>query len=154
MNAENIGGESRQIRIHINREPYEIESPARNAKLYELADIGPHQELFREVQGEHEDVPVPRDEAAIELVQDEHFYSQKDVDIIVNAELKVVPAPRISFHQVLLLAFPNPLQGPNIKTTITYRKGPSANEKGSLIEGQSVKIRNRMIFDVTQTDKS
>ncbi|MDR3488658.1 MAG: multiubiquitin domain-containing protein [Bradyrhizobium sp.] len=153
MNEGHPGGESHLIRVHINRERYEVESPTIGAKLYEIGNVGPHQELFREVDGNQDDVLVPR-EAEIQLVEDEHFYSQKDVEIVVNAEPKLVPGPRASFDQVLRLAFPNPLQGPNILTTITYRKGPAANEKGSLLPGQTVKIKNRMIFDVTQTDKS
>ncbi len=154
MNDGHPGGQSHSVRVHINREAFEVENPTTGAKLYEVGTIGQHQELFREVDGDQEDVLVPRDEARLHLVEDEHFYSQKEFAIVVNAEPKLVPGPRVSFDQVLKLAFPNPLHGPNILTTITYRKGPPASPKGSLLEGQTVKVKNKMIFDVTQTDKS
>jgi len=38
--------------------------------------------------------------------------------------------------------------------TITFRKGPNANPKGTLTEGGSVKVKKGMIFDVTATDRS
>jgi hypothetical protein len=154
MNDGHPGGQSHLVRVHINREAYEVKSPTTGTRLYEIGNIRPHQELFREVEGDQEDVLVARDGTEVRLIEDEHFYSQKDFTIVVNAEAKLVPGPRVGFEQVLLLAFPDPLRGPNILTTITYRKGPPANPKGSLLEGQTAKIKNKMIFDVTQTDKS
>lgn len=74
--------------------------------------------------------------------------------IIVNAEEKLVHGKRISFEELVKLAFENPPTGPNILITIDYGNGPPANPKGSLKPGQSVKIKNRMCFDVTATDRS
>jgi hypothetical protein len=52
------------------------------------------------------------------------------------------------------LAF-NPVPtGPNIKFTITYRNGLNQNPEGELLPGGRVKIKDGMIFDVTQTTKS
>jgi Multiubiquitin len=143
-----------EIRIHINREPYESPDPTTGVALYVLGKIGPHQELFREVGGDHEDEPVPNDHAPIRLRKDEHFYSQRDFHIIVNARPKVVPERVLSFDQIVKLAFENPPSGPNIMFTITYRHGPPQNPEGSLLEGQSVWIKDKMVFNVTPTDKS
>ena len=38
--------------------------------------------------------------------------------------------------------------------TVTYDDGPRENPHGSLIEGQSVKIKNGMVFNVTPTIRS
>ena len=38
--------------------------------------------------------------------------------------------------------------------TITYRNGPKQNPEGEMLPGGKVKIKNGMIFDVTQTTKS
>ena len=78
---------------------------------------------------------------------------KKEVTIIVNAREKVVPKDDISFTEIVNLAFENPLTGPNIVTTVTYRRG-EGNKSGSMIEGQTVKAKDGMIFNVTQTDKS
>jgi hypothetical protein len=74
--------------------------------------------------------------------------------IIVNAEEKRVEGRRISFEALVRLAFETPPTGPNILITIDYGDGPPANPKGSLKPGHSVKIKNRMSFDVTATDRS
>ena len=84
--------------------------------------------------------------------QDENGY-EKEVTIVVNAREKVVSKSDISFAEIVNLAFENPLTGPNIVTTVTYRRG-EGNKSGSMIEGQTVKAKEGMIFNATQTDKS
>lgn len=74
--------------------------------------------------------------------------------IIVNAEAKKVEGRRISFEALVRLAFETPPTGENILITIDYGNGPPANPKGSLKPGHTVKIKNRMVFDVTATDRS
>lgn len=79
----------------------------------------------------------------------------RQVTIIVNGRPKVVPAnEELSFAQVVALAFDNPPTGANIIFTVTYRKGPEHKPEGTLTEGQSVKVKDGMIFNVTPTDKS
>lgn len=141
-------------RIHIDRRRYNSLDPTTGEALYALADIGPRKELFREVDGEEEDQPVPRDGTVIDLVADEHFYSDRVFTVVVNTEDKEVTERRLSFNDVVLLAFNPPPTGPNVGFTITYRKGPPANRKGSLLEGGFVRIKEGMIFDVTPTDRS
>lgn len=85
----------------------------------------------------------------------EHLRTKKRiVRIIVNAREHKVQGTRISYDQVVALAF-NPVPtGPDVLFTVTYRKGPPQNPKGTLPEGQSVAIKNGMIFNVTQTNRS
>jgi len=141
-------------RIHIDREIYESPNPTTGEALYELAQISHHRELFRETGGDHEDRVVPRDATVIHLKQDDHFYSQKAVTILVNGESHEETETRISFEAVVKIAYPVPPIGTCIEYTVTYRNGPPANPKGSLTAGHSVEIQNRMIFDVTPTDRS
>lgn len=142
------------VRVHIDRQPYETETPTTGAALYALAEIGPKFELFREVTGDDEDEFIPRDHTPIRLAQDEHFYSQKDYRIVVNAREVFVESRHLSYEQVVALAF-NPVPvGPDIIFTVTYRKGPRQNPKGTLAPGESVVIKNGMIFVVTQTNRS
>jgi hypothetical protein len=143
-----------EVRIHIDREPYESPDPTTGAALYALGKILAHRELFREVGGDLEDELMPNNTAPVRLKKDEHFYSQRDFHIIVNARPKVVTERFLSFAQIVALAFDNPPTGPNIMFTITYRNGPPKNPEGSLLEGQSVKIKDKMVFNVTPTDKS
>jgi hypothetical protein len=142
------------VRIHIDREPKESPNPTTGDALYALGTVAPHYELFREEGRDREDEPVPRGAHVIHLKQDEHFYTQREYKVIVNARPKEVARRELSFDEVVHLAFENPPNGPNIKFTITYRNGPRRNPEGTLTEGKSVFLKNGMVFNVTPTDKS
>lgn len=74
--------------------------------------------------------------------------------IIVNARPAEVANDEVTYADVVALAF-NPVPiGPDVIFTITYRKGPKQNPKGTLAEGHSVYVKNGMIFVVTQTNRS
>lgn len=80
--------------------------------------------------------------------------SNKEFTIIVNGREKVVTARELSFAEVVALAFDTPPSGQNIVFTITYRRGEGNKPEGTLVEGETVKIKEGMIFNVTATDKS
>jgi hypothetical protein len=142
------------VRIHIDREAYESPSPTSGGALYALASIAPHRELFREVGGDKEDEVIPRSAEELHLMPDEHFYSQKVVVVVVNGEAHEVAETRLSFEELVKIAYPAPPKGLCIEFTVTYRDGPPANPKGTLTAGHIVKIKNKMKFDVTATDRS
>ena len=78
----------------------------------------------------------------------------KQYTIFVNSREKTwLAKDDISFDEVVAIAFPNPAKGPNIVYTVDYRNG-HGNKLGSLVEGESVKVKDGMIFDVTRTDQS
>ena len=89
-----------------------------------------------------------------QVTKDEGHGQSKDFTIVVNGRQKVVTAKELSFSEVVSLAFDNPPTGPNIVFTITYRRGEGNKPEGSLVEGEKVKIKEGMIFNVTATDKS
>jgi len=142
------------VRIHIDREAYKSPNPTSGEALYKLASIPQHRELFREVSGDHEDELIPRDGTTVHLKENEHFYSQKTVTVLVNGEPHETTETRLSFDEVVKIAYPTPPSGEVIEFTVTYRNGPPANPKGTLTAGHSVKLKNKMIFDVTPTDRS
>lgn len=78
----------------------------------------------------------------------------KDFTIIVNGRQKVVTTKELSFSEIVALAFDNPPTGQNIVFTITYRRGEGNKPEGSLVEGEKIKIKEGMIFNVTATNKS
>lgn len=77
----------------------------------------------------------------------------KTVTIIVNGQRKEVKKEKISFEELVVLAFGS-MGGGNTIYTITYRKGEVPKHEGSLVAGESVKVKEGMIFNVTPTDKS
>jgi len=78
----------------------------------------------------------------------------KTKTIIVNGEPKEVTADELSFDQIVDLAFDPSQRGPQIEFTVDFRKGDDKKPKGSLAQGQTVNIKDGMIFDVIRTDKS
>lgn len=89
--------------------------------------------------------------------RDEH-HDGRDRDtgtnIIVNGRPKVVTEKELSFTDIVKLAFDPVPTGEFIVFTITYRKGHGNKPEGTLLEGQSIKVKEGMIFNVTATDKS
>jgi len=85
---------------------------------------------------------------------DHNNHHDKDITIVVNGREKIVAGKELSFAQLVALAFDTPPTGENIVFTITYRRGHGDKPEGSLVEGETVKIKKGMIFNVTATDKS
>ena len=50
-------------------------NPTTHAALYVLGKVQAGYELFKEVQGDHEDEAIPNDAGTIHLKEDQHFYS-------------------------------------------------------------------------------
>lgn len=80
--------------------------------------------------------------------------SEKSVTIIVNGKQKVVAKDSISYDDVIALAFDTLPSGDGVQFSVTYTKGHHDNPKGSLVEGQAVKAKEGMEFDVTPTNRS
>ena len=77
-----------------------------------------------------------------------------EICIIVNTRQKTVTVRRLTFEKLIAIAFPNPPSGPNICFTVTYRNGPRHRPEGSLVEGDKIRVKKGMIFNVSSTDKS
>ncbi len=79
---------------------------------------------------------------------------EKEITIIVNSRPKQWTDRDISFLEVVSLAHNgSPPTGPNWVFTVTYRKKEDKKER-SMVEGDSVRAKDGMIFNVTSTDKS
>ncbi len=149
------GNKHHKVRIHINREPYHSPTPTTGVALYELDGISEHHDLFREICGDREDELIERHAHDVPIHEDEHFYSQRVFTVIVNAEAKEVEKNRLTYEDVVKLAdFEVPPPGSNILITVDYGMGPAENPQGSLRQGQAVRLKTRMVFDVTATDRS
>lgn len=147
-----------EVRIHIDQKPYESPNPTTGGALYALGEVPMDYDLYREVRGDEEDKPIQNSSGTVHLKEDEHFHSaqrhNRSFTIIVNGRPKVVPENELSFAGIVALAF-NPVPtGPNWVFTVTYRNAAGKRHEGTLIEGQTVEIKDGTIFDVTATDKS
>ncbi len=74
--------------------------------------------------------------------------------IFVNTREKQVEPGKITFMELVKLAFPDLPITPNTSFTVSYRKGHDNSPEGTLIKGESVKLKKGMMFNVSATDKS
>lgn len=79
--------------------------------------------------------------------------AHKQITILVNTREKVVEKDQLTFEEIVALAFDPVPSGPNIMLTVTYHRG-HGNQSGDVLAGQSVKVKDQMVFDVTATDLS
>jgi Multiubiquitin len=79
----------------------------------------------------------------------------KEIALIVNAQKKPWTEAIISYAQVTHLAYPEPPPpGIVITYTVEYERGPQSNREGSLTVGNFVRVKNEMLFVVTETGRS
>lgn len=105
------------------------------------------------VRAHEEEVRAERnlEHAVEELERAEH---NKPEWVMVNGRRKEVDTQRLTYDQVVALAFPTPPKGEGVQFTVQYTRGPESKPSGTLVEGQSVKVKNGMEFDVTPTNRS
>ena len=96
-----------------------------------------------------------KDTKAVDIVKDREDLPDKKIMIIVNGREKPIEKmEELTFDQLVDLAFDDPPTGEFICFTITYRRGHRDKPEGTLVEGETVKVKDGMIFNVTYTDKS
>ena len=81
-------------------------------------------------------------------------HARPDHWVVVNGRRKEVHTNRLTFDEVVGLAFDPPPYGDGVQITVQYTRGPERKPSGTLVEGQSVKVRDGMEFDVTATNRS
>lgn len=81
--------------------------------------------------------------------------NDKTVTIIVEAAPHQWPKNEaISYAQVVTLEFPDFPQHPERIYSVTYKRGPGNKPDGILSPGGSVKVKDRMEFNVTDAGQS
>lgn len=83
-----------------------------------------------------------------------HEHTPHAASIIVNGRKREFTGKEITFEQVVKFAYENPPYGDNTIFTITYAKGHGEKPDGTVVSGDSVKVKEGMVFNVTATDKS
>lgn len=79
--------------------------------------------------------------------------ADKEITVVVNGRPRVVSAKDLSFDDAIELAYPGGPRGDNWVYTVGYRRA-HGDKSGSLTAGDTVKVKDGMVLDVTQTDKS
>jgi hypothetical protein len=124
--------------------------------LRDLIGVSEHLHLLRDFESPC-DQTISNDDS-IEFADGPVFITRCDetqsITIIVNARPKEVNYSTITLAQVVILAFGEMQDDPKVLYTATYSHGPKENPEGELSLGKTIKLKERMVFCVTRTDKS
>lgn len=88
--------------------------------------------------------------------KDMHKHEEKkNTTIIINGVRREIQEKILSFESIIKLAFSQYNATDNVAYTVTYsyKKGHH-NDKGILVVGDSVKVKEGMVFNVTKTTRS
>lgn len=72
--------------------------------------------------------------------------------IIVNGRQREVSGHKLSYLELVSIAFPDNQPDPNILYTVAYAN-PHGKD-GTLVDGQDVEIKEGMSFNVSKTNRS
>lgn len=79
----------------------------------------------------------------------------RSITIVVNGRAKQWKKKEITFEELVQLAFEHPPHGNDTIFSVTYRKGGNPNRPdGVMVEGDSVKVKDGTIFNVSATNRS
>jgi hypothetical protein len=88
-------------------------------------------------------------------MSNEHAHDAHTSTIYINTIPQVVTQKTLSFDEIVSLAYNGaPPTGAGVVFTVTFRKGDDAKQQGSLVAGDTVKVKDGMVFNVSATDKS
>lgn len=76
----------------------------------------------------------------------------KTTTIVVNGRSREVTGHKISYLEVVQMAFPGSQVDENSVYTVAYAN-PHGKD-GTLVDGQSVNVHEEMVFNVTKTNRS
>jgi hypothetical protein len=79
---------------------------------------------------------------------------KKTVTIIVEGTPHEWPKDEITYAEVVTLEVPNYAQHPEITYSVKYKRGHGNKPEGILSPGGSVKVKEGMIFSVSDTGQS
>lgn len=124
-------------------------------EIRKLADLSEDYEIFLKIKKTSDDEIIDN-QTRVDLSRPgiELFYTKLKVVLIVNGREKYWQEKQINFIQIVKLAFPTHVENPNTVFTVVYKNGPEQNPQGTMTKGDKVFVKNKMIFNVTATDKS
>ncbi len=79
---------------------------------------------------------------------------KKKVTIVVEGTEHEWPKDDISYAEVVTLEVPDYAQHPEITYSVRYKRGQGNKPEGTLAPGASVKVKDGMVFNVSETGQS
>jgi hypothetical protein len=72
--------------------------------------------------------------------------------IVINGEEKEIRQKRLSFQEICVLAFPAGPFGEKVRYTVTY--GYPDGREDSMVQGDTIEVKERLVLYVGNTDRS
>ena len=88
-----------------------------------------------------------------EMNKNEEKKKNKVFTIIVNAQPKSVDHKRLTFEDIVILAFGAYQPSDTIIYTVLYTRGEHGKE-GSMVAGDSINVKDEMEFNVDKNNRS
>lgn len=76
----------------------------------------------------------------------------KEYNIIVNGRVKAWIHNEITYDEIVILALG--LVENTVFYSVTFKKGEEKKTEGIMVSGDKIKVKDGMIFNVTQTNRS
>ncbi|MFJ1472203.1 multiubiquitin domain-containing protein [Massilia orientalis] len=112
-------------------------------------------EVWLDAAGGHDRVIDDNEMVDLASPGTERFVTRTiQITIKVNSRDRVVDHRVLTYWEVVKLAYPEAVPSDQIIYSIDYASGPHQNPNGSLVDTQSVTVKEGMKFYVTPTDKS
>ena len=149
----------RTFKLTLDDAQIEWGEPVMNgAVLYELAKLSNEEAVFLEVRGGKDRLIDPGEPINLAEPGVERFITAPKAaatfEIIVNSRPKTVPDQKVTFVQIVQLAFPGQ-HAANVIFPMTYRHAASKPHAGELGKGGVVEVKQEgTIFNVTPTVQS
>ena len=145
--------------IFIDRAAYELRtSVTTETELRQLPSpaVADDHGIWRDIPDDLDDFLAPGE--VLIIADGDRFFTKPlpdhSIRIIVNARPHTVRGRRVSYEQVVALAFPDGPTGENITYTVTYTKSAGPKTAGTLAAGGAVRAKEGTVFNVAFTDKS
>ena len=147
------------LHLSINDKRYEWHQEfITGSEIRRLGDIPAEDEIFLAISKPWKDELIPNEkEINLARPEVEHFYSKDNhfkVVLLVNLEERTWAEKTITFEQVIVLAYGTYDNNEAKGYTVTYDRGPHQNPEGTIVKGERIFVKNKMILNVKQTGRS
>ncbi|MCL6266586.1 multiubiquitin domain-containing protein [Flagellimonas myxillae] len=150
----------KKLLIKVDGKPYEVEECFMTPiEIMKLSGINSDRNYLKEVRKGDVEVTYEDDvEHKIAITKNSCFVSceieERIECVIVNGKPKDWSKETISFEEVVILAYGKVSTDPNVIYTVNYINGVPSKPEGSMLKGDIISVKNKMIFNVTETNKS
>ena len=150
----------RKLKIKVDSKQFEVDECFMTPlEIMEVARINPDRYYLKEIRKDNVEVSFKEDFGhKVAITKTSCFVSceiEKNIEcVIVNSKPKDWSKNTISFDDVVILAYSKISNNPNVIYTVNYINGVPSKPEGSMLKGDVISVKNKMIFNVTETNKS